>query len=122
IEATLAEVSGDKAWAAQFFQDHIYGSKLPDYKALLALAGIELRKQHPGTPTLGALNLKFEKEGATVMGGTYVTSAAYKAGLDRTDVITEVNGRKLRKEKDLEKALKGKKPGDTVKVTYKRLG
>lgn len=122
IEATLAEVSGDKAWAAQFFQDHIYGSKLPDFASLLAQAGIELRKANAGKATLGTTALKFEKDGATIMGGTAVTGAAYKAGLDRTDVIVEVGGRKIRKEKDLEKVLNNHKPGDTIPVTYKRLG
>lgn len=122
IEATLAEVSGNAKWASGFFQNHIYGSKLPDYEALLALAGLELRKANPGKPTLGTTALRFDKSGAAIMMGTYVTSAAYKAGLERSDVITEINGVKLQKEKDLEKALKNKKPGDTVKITYKRLG
>ncbi|NEM98253.1 M61 family metallopeptidase [Pontibacter burrus] len=122
VEATLGEVSGNAKWASGFFQDHIYGSKLPDYEALLALAGLELRKANPGKPTLGTTALRFDKSGATIMMGTYVTSAAYKAGLERSDVITEINGVKLKKEKDLEKALKNKKPGNTVKITYKRLG
>lgn len=122
VEATLAEVSGDKAWASRFFQDHIYGSQLPDFASLLAQAGINLKKAKPGEATLGISALKFEKDGALVAAGTSVSSAAYKAGLDRTDVITEVDGRKIRREKDLKKVLSSHKPGDTVTVTFKRLG
>ncbi|WP_299818895.1 PDZ domain-containing protein [uncultured Pontibacter sp.] len=122
LEETLAEVSGDKAFASQFFKNSIYGSQLPDFAPLLAKAGLELRKAKPNKATLGLVSLKYAKDGATISNGTYVTSAAYKAGLDRGDVILTIDGRKLKSEKDLDKVLGKHKVGDTVAVTFTRHG
>jgi len=122
LEETLAEVSGDKAYAASFFQHTINGTDLPDYAPLLAKAGLELRKAKPGIPYIGTSALEISKKGAEITGGTLVTSAAYKAGLDRTDIILTLDGRKVRKEKNLQKALGNHKPGDTIAVTFLRLG
>ncbi|WP_242916617.1 M61 family metallopeptidase [Pontibacter liquoris] len=122
LEQTLAEVTGDKAFATSFFKNTVNGTYLPDYAPLLAKAGLELRKANTGTPYLGTSALKFSKEGAEIMQGTLVTAAAYKAGLDRSDVILTLDGRKLRSEKDLKKVLDKHKPGDEVPLTYRRLG
>jgi predicted metalloprotease with PDZ domain len=122
VEATLAEVSGDKTWANTFFKNYIYGTNLPDFASLLAQAGVSLRKANAGKVTLGITALRFGNEGATIIAGTNVNSAAYKAGLDRTDMLLEIDGNKLDTEKNLEKILRSYKPGDKVKVTYKRVG
>lgn len=122
LEETLAEVSGDKTFANSFFKNTINGTQLPAYEPLLARAGLELRKAKPGTPYIGTSALEISKKGAEIMAGTLIASAAYKAGLDRTDVILTLDGRKIRKEKDLQKALDRHKPGDTVPVTFLRLG
>jgi predicted metalloprotease with PDZ domain len=118
LQGTLAEVSGDKAWADKIFRDFVNGSHLPDYAPLLAQAGFELRKAKPGVATLGLPGLEFTKNGTTITTGTTVSDPIYKAGLDRNDIILTLDGRKLRKEKDLEKVLKNHKPGDAIPVTY----
>ncbi|TPE43510.1 M61 family metallopeptidase [Pontibacter mangrovi] len=122
VQQTLAEVSGDAAWAQQVFAQRVFGRTLPDYAPLLAQAGLELRKAHPGQPTLGRLYLEYKDAGAMIANGTLVGSEAYKTGLERGDMLLALDGRKIRKEKDLEKALKKHKPGDTVNITYSRLG
>ncbi|GAB3820519.1 hypothetical protein GCM10028895_20900 [Pontibacter rugosus] len=122
LEETLAEVSGDAAWAKQFFQQSVFGSQLPDYAALLAKAGLELRKSNPGEADLAWVSLNYKGDGAEITNGTYVNSEAYKAGLERSDVILTVDGRKLKKAKDLQKVLKKHKPGDKVAVTFNRHG
>lgn len=43
LQRTLAEVSGDPAFATQFFTDYIEGHDVPDYTRLLARAGFILR-------------------------------------------------------------------------------
>ncbi|MHA6249095.1 M61 family metallopeptidase [Pontibacter sp. CAU 1760] len=122
LEETLAEVSGDKAWASQFFRESIYGSTLPDYGPLLAKAGLDLRKAKPGVATLERVYLEYSKAGATITDGTVVQTGAYKAGLDRGDLILTLDGRKIRKEKDLQKLLGKHQPGDSIPVTFLRLG
>ena len=122
LQQTLAEVTKDTAWAADFFRRQVYGSELPDYATLLAEAGLQLRKDNPDKAGLGFANFEFSKQGAKLMNGTYVTSPLYKAGLDRGDVILTLNGKKVRSEKELEKILSRLKPTHTVPLTYQRQG
>lgn len=49
-------------------------------------------------------------------------SPAAKAGLKENDVITEVNGKAVQTVKDIKDQLKDLKPGDDVKLQYKRNG
>jgi predicted metalloprotease with PDZ domain len=48
VRDVLAEVSGDRAFASDFFARFIHGHDLPDYKRLLARAGLVLRPVRPG--------------------------------------------------------------------------
>jgi predicted metalloprotease with PDZ domain len=122
LQETLAEVSGDKAWAAKVFSNYVNGSELPDFAPLLAQAGLELRKAKPGVATLGINGMEFTKNGAVISYGTAVTSPAYKAGLDRADIIVSLDNRKISSEKDLKKVMDKHKPGDTIPVTYTSRG
>ncbi|MCJ8165374.1 PDZ domain-containing protein [Pontibacter sp. E15-1] len=122
LEETLAEVSGDKAWASQFFRESVYGSQLPDFAPLLVKAGLALRKARPGVATISMVSLEYDKAGAVISDGTAVNTGAYAAGLDRGDRILTLDGKKIRKEKNLQKVLHKHKPGDSIPVTYLRLG
>lgn len=120
LQQTLAEVTKDTAWAADFFRRQVYGSELPDYAALLAQAGMQLRQANPGKPSLGTSNFAFSKDGATLQGGTYVTSPLYKSGLNRGDVLLTLNGKKVTSEKELNKILDRLKPTHQVPVTFRQ--
>ncbi|MBC5993459.1 M61 family metallopeptidase [Pontibacter cellulosilyticus] len=124
LEQTLAEVSGDKAFANQFFRNSINGSQLPELASLLTKAGLDLRKAKPGEATLKMVSLDYlkDKSGAKISNSTFVNSGAYKAGLNRGDVILTMDSHKLKSEKDLKKVLEKHKPGDTVPVTFTRHG
>lgn len=119
LERTLAEVTKDTAWAADFFRRQVYGSELPDYAALLAEAGLQLRKAEPGKASLGPAQFEFSKNGAKLLSGTYVTSPLYKAGLNRGDILLTLNGKKVTSEKELEKILSKLKPTHSVPITYR---
>ncbi|MDI9634759.1 PDZ domain-containing protein [Kamptonema cortianum] len=67
----------------------------------------------------------FEREKLGVSGGAYVAGLlpggpAEKAGLQEGDVITEIDGMKLKAQIDLRVALIKKSPSDTVTVKYVR--
>ncbi|WP_299758550.1 PDZ domain-containing protein [uncultured Pontibacter sp.] len=122
LQQTLAEVSGDAAFAKQFFEQSVFGSQLPDYAPLLAKAGLELRIAKPNEAAVSMLNFDYKDGAATVANGTFINTGAYKAGLEKGDVILTLDGRKLKSEKALDKVLKKHKPGDTVPVTFTRHG
>src|SRR3546814_19278851 len=54
LQAGLAELTGDPAFAKAFFDASIRGSALPDFAPLLAQAGLVLRAANPQHGWLGA--------------------------------------------------------------------
>jgi serine protease Do len=61
-------------------------------------------------------------QGVTVKDIDDDDSPAAKAGLKEDDVITQVNGNTVQTVKDIKDQLKDLKPGDDVKLQYKRNG
>lgn len=60
-----------------------------------------------------------------VVEGVYVdkvsdASAAEEAGLEKGDVVTEFDGKKVTKMSELQEAIAQHRPGDKVNITYKR--
>jgi len=94
---------------------------LPGYEALLARAGLMLREHGADEASLGA-GLHFEEHGAVIGSGTLIGSPLYNAGLDRGAVILEIDGRKLKSRKRLDRILRKKRPGDSVTVRYEQRG
>ena len=50
LRRVLADVSGDRAFADDFFDRFIQGREVVDYAPLLSRAGLVLRKRNPGPP------------------------------------------------------------------------
>lgn len=117
IQQTLATYVGDAAFAKDFFTRYIHGREAPDYKALLAHAGIELVQAAPSVATLGRVRT-FGADGATVEFATQVGTSLYNAGIDRGDVIHSIDGVKLTSAADWEAVESKHKPGDTVPISY----
>ncbi|WP_223815833.1 M61 family metallopeptidase [Adhaeribacter rhizoryzae] len=118
LENILGSVTRDPEFAQAFFQQHIYGLKLADYKFLLAQAGFLLRPVNPNKASLGLTLLNFRNNAAVIQTGTLVGSPLYQAGLDREDVIQTIAGKKINSYNDLAAALAAHKPGDRVNITY----
>lgn len=113
-------MTGDATFAKEFFARYIYDSELPDYEALLALAGFELRLVDEDAPALGLTAQKATK-------GVVVSSAvrggpAYVAGLDRQDVIKELAGKNVESEQELAEAVVSFGPGDRAEIVFVERG
>ena len=67
LRNTLASVSGDAAFAADFFARYIQGHDVVDYARLLRRAGLVLRQRNPGAPFAGDLRLQGADGGVRVM-------------------------------------------------------
>lgn len=118
IQEALAEVTGDAAFAQDFFRRYVWGRDVVDYAALFAAAGIRFGKSAPGEPTLGSARFAFAPDGATLTTGTLVGTALYDAGLDRGDRITRLGERAISSREDMDAVLEGRRPGDTLEVRY----
>jgi predicted metalloprotease with PDZ domain len=122
LKATLAEVSGDASFAADFFARYIEGRDVVDYARLLARAGLTLRPATPGRAFVGAIPLRDAPRGARVAAAVPFASPAYVAGLERDDVIVAIGGTRVTKADEVDRAITSRKPGDTLQVTFERRG
>jgi predicted metalloprotease with PDZ domain len=116
-EATLAAVSGDKAFARDFFGRYIQGHDVADYARLLSRAGFTMRKRNPGRAWLGDLRLESRK-GWRVSGLIPPTWPIYAVGLDEDDELRQVDGQTIAGAGDIATLLQRHKPGDSVPVVF----
>jgi predicted metalloprotease with PDZ domain len=114
----LAEVSGDRAFADNFYTHYMIGRDVVDYVKLFARAGVVLRTRNAGRPWAG---LPFSRDGSSRVGDLVAPGTpAYDAGLDADDVITAVEGTPVTTFAQVQDAINAHKPGDTLTVEFKR--
>ena len=120
-QAALATVSGDAAFADDFFRRHILGTELVPYQQLLASAGYTMRVIE--TPaTLGQVRLQPEPGRMVVANNTVSTSPVYKAGLGRGDVVLSLDGKAIAQAGDWERVVAALTPGAEVELTFESRG
>jgi predicted metalloprotease with PDZ domain len=117
-EATLAEVSGDRAFAHDFFARYIEGHDVADYGRLLSRAGFAVRKRNPGRAWLGDIRLEASGGASRVATLVAPTWPLYAAGIDQDDELQQFGGQRIMGDGDLATALQHHKPGDTVPIVY----
>jgi predicted metalloprotease with PDZ domain len=122
LKATLAEVSGDAAFATDFFARYIEGREVVDYASLLARAGLTLRPATPGRGFMGEVALRDAPRGVRVADVVPFGSPAYAAGLERDDVIVSIAGTRVTRADEVDRAVTSRKPGETLQVTFERRG
>jgi predicted metalloprotease with PDZ domain len=116
-EETLASVSGDRAFARDFFGRFIQGHDVADYTRLLAPAGFVVRKRNAGSAWLG--DLRFDKRNGVRVDSLVAPSwPVYRSGLDQDDLLQTVDGQPIKEEGDLSAVLRQHKPGDSVSIVF----
>jgi predicted metalloprotease with PDZ domain len=116
-EQTLAEVSGDPAFARDFFAKYIQGHDVADYPRLLGRAGFVVRRQNPGVSWAGDLRLE-SRDGARVATLVSPEWPVYAAGLEQDDVVEKLDGQRVNSLNEFNAVLWRHKPGDRVKLAY----
>src|SRR5690606_29345451 len=110
LRVLLAEVTGDEAFAREFFDRYVYGRDVVDYETLLAPAGLLLRRTRPGRPTLGASAFVYEGGAARVAQPTLKGTPLYEAGITQGDRILTLDGRQVTGEDVVAAVLAARKP------------
>jgi predicted metalloprotease with PDZ domain len=119
IRDRLAEVTGDRAFADDFFRRYMVGREVVDYARLLQRAGVVLRKRNAGRAWAGVLAPS--QDNAARIGNLQAPGTpAYQAGLEQGDQITEVDGKGVTSLQQALEAFASRKPGDSVAVAFKR--
>ncbi|WP_242696534.1 M61 family metallopeptidase [Longitalea luteola] len=120
LEAVLAELTRDKAFARNFFASYVYGHESFNYAPLLEKAGLVLKKQAAGKAWVGQVNFK---EGSTIISNNTVAGTPlYNAGLDFQDEIVQLDGKLVATPNDFRDIVNSHKPGDVIAVQYKHRG
>jgi predicted metalloprotease with PDZ domain len=117
-KARLAEVSGDPAFATDFFSRYIQGRDVADYAHLLRNAGLVVRKRDAGRAWLGDLRMDPRTDGARIVGEVPANSPAYAAGLDEGDAITQIGNERTGSADDVSNAIGRRRPGDRIAITF----
>jgi predicted metalloprotease with PDZ domain len=117
-EATLAEVSGDGAFARDFFARYIRGHEVADYPRLLSQAGFLVRKRNAGRAWLGDLQLE-SRGGASHVASLVAQSwPIYAAGIDQDDKLQQLDGQRIGGDADIAAVMARHKSGDTVTIAF----
>jgi predicted metalloprotease with PDZ domain len=117
LRDVLADVSGNRAFADEFFDKYVEGRDVVDYTRLLDRAGFSLRRTSLNAAWVG-VSMQQTAEGLTVGGriGGLVPfgTPAYEAGLEQGDLIRTIDGRPATL--DAWDALRRRKPGERVSL------
>jgi predicted metalloprotease with PDZ domain len=117
-EATLGQVSGDPAFAHDFFSRYIEGHDAADYAKLLAPAGLLVRRAAAGRAWLGNVRFESNSRGDLVAGLVAPDAPVYAAGLDQDDVVEKLDGQTIESIGDVGAIVERHRPGDRLDMTY----
>jgi predicted metalloprotease with PDZ domain len=128
----LAELTGSRKFADDFFDKYVEGRDAPDYGRLLALAGYSLEMAPAGKGWLGTVPVSETPNGLAIgtggqnAGGPPRSSPVpfntplYDAGVDSGDTIKTIDGQPATLA--LWNTIGNKKPGDRVTIVVVRRG
>ncbi len=129
LQADLAKVTKNPKFAADFFNKYIYGIEKNDYAALLANAGLLLRKAAPVKGWAGPLSYNRNRgrsgearttdEAGLPVQVSIIGTPVYKAGLDVGDIILKADGKEVKDAQSFTDIVSAKNPGDKIVVSYK---
>jgi predicted metalloprotease with PDZ domain len=120
LKNVLNDYAGNEFGTA-FFNTYIYKSEMPPYKELMENVGVALI-QNSSVPYFGAAVSITEALNGEIKANTKIGSPAYKAGLDKGDIITSINRKPFPNGIQFDTILKGFKPSDTLIVAFERNG
>lgn len=122
LRAALATLTGDKAFADQFFDRTIEGSFLPDFTPLLDQAGLVLRAAQPTKGWIGRVNATQEADGVTLTLSPAQNTPLFAAGIDRGDTILSLGGQPVGDLAAWNAGVAALKPGTPTELRYRQRG
>jgi predicted metalloprotease with PDZ domain len=118
----LADVSGDRAFAVEFFDRFVEGREVVDYGRLLARAGLVWRLRNPGRAWIGQPRFDFSLGAGRLVSPALIDTPIYRAGLDQDDDLMMLDGERMSSADRLDAVLRRHKPGDRLNATIRRRG
>ena len=119
LQGRLAQLSGDAAFAREFFAKYIQGHDVPDYGRVLGRMGLLMRKKAAGKAWLGSATMQYANGGLRV-GLVPFDSPLYKAGLAQDDQIVAIAGVEVISVQVVQAVLARHKPGEKLALRFVR--
>ena len=120
--AALADLTGDPAFADNFFDRFVEGHETIDFVPLFARAGLVLAPRAARRGWLGPVQFRFGREGARVVAPSPFDSPLYDAGIARDDVLMSIASRSFSSAGQIDEIIGDRSAGERVRVTYSRRG
>jgi len=122
LQYALQEVSGDSIFAADFFDQYIYGSDLPKIGDLFESMGVSADIANPDLSDLSMIILTEVENGLEIQGTVLKNNSLYKAGLDKGDIIHSINGIQVTSQSEFDDVVAGLENGQEYDITFTQLG
>ncbi|MCV6630993.1 MAG: peptidase M61 [Flavobacteriaceae bacterium] len=116
LQNTLENYAG-KTFGTQFFKNYIYDSKMPNYKHLFALHGVDFHQPHANIAFVGGTI-----ENNIVTQAPLSNQALYKAGITKGDQIIKLGNASLSNDQNFGSILLRYQPGENIPIVYRRNG
>ncbi len=120
--AALADLTGDRPFADDFFERYVEGLEVIDYAPLFERAGLMLQPRAPGRGWIGAPSVRFERGGARITAPVRFESPLYAAGVARDDLLVSIDGQPLASAGRFASAVENLEGGASATLVYARDG
>ena len=121
LQGRLSQLSGDGAFAQEFFAKYIQGHDVPDFARLFARVGLVMRKRNAGRSWLGNTTYTFASGGLRV-GTVPFDSPLYQAGVAEGDQIVSIAGVEVSAGQTVQEVLQKHAPGTRLELRIVRRG
>ena len=111
----------DERFASDFFDRYIYKTQMPDYAGLMRLAGVNFELANPRQVWLGG-TIREQNGAWRLTSNARMGSPLYEAGIEATDEIISIAGKRLQSGDDINQILEGRRPGQAISIIFTRWG
>jgi predicted metalloprotease with PDZ domain len=120
LQQSLKQYAG-KSFSNHFFNTYIYTSGMPNYKELLISNGV-LLQENSNQAFFGATAIINDDLNGVITTKSKIGSPAYRAGLDKGDVLTSINNEPFPNGQSFDNFIKTRTLGDSLQIDFERYG